>query len=83
VSELRTALARRLPWWLVVAIGAACVVLGAALTADPFRSLTVLAWLVAATLVVSGIAELASSGAASQPLLASSASCGSSPACWP
>jgi uncharacterized membrane protein HdeD (DUF308 family)/pimeloyl-ACP methyl ester carboxylesterase len=53
--------ARRVPWWLTALAGAACLVLGGVLTADPFRSLRVLAALVAAALIASGLAELAAS----------------------
>ena len=66
LSDVKTAMGRHLPWWLVLAIGAGCVVLGGVLIADPFRSLTVLAWLVAAALVVSGLGELVSSATASR-----------------
>lgn len=67
--ELKKAIGRHLPWWLVVLIGAACVALGAVLTADPFRSLTVLTWLVGAALVVSGVGELTSAEDESRPWL--------------
>lgn len=69
-TALKTLIARNVPWWLVVAIGVSCVALGGVLIADPFRSLSVLAWLVATALVVSGVGELASSGTASRPWLA-------------
>ena len=39
-----------MPWWVVLALGAACVAVGVWLLAEPFRSISVLAWLVAAAL---------------------------------
>ena len=45
---------RGMPWWAVLALGAACGVVGIWLLAEPFRSLSVLVWLVAAALVLSG-----------------------------
>lgn len=69
LRRLRTFLGTQLPWWLTLGLGAGCVVLGGLLIADPFRSLTVLAWVAAAALVVSGVAELASARASSSPWL--------------
>ncbi len=66
LAGLRKLLARRLPWWLVLVIGIACVVLGGFLIADPFRSLTVLTWVVGAALIVSGVGEIASAATASR-----------------
>ena len=43
---------RGMPWWAVLALGAACGVVGIWLLAEPFRSLSVLVWLVAAALVL-------------------------------
>jgi hypothetical protein len=38
LTRLKAAIGRHLPWWLVVAIGAGCVVLGGVRIADPCRS---------------------------------------------
>jgi uncharacterized membrane protein HdeD (DUF308 family) len=67
LRNLRSLIARHLPWWLVFLLGAACVVLGAVLTARPFESLAVLAALVAAALIVAGVSELASAEASPRP----------------
>lgn len=67
--KLKSVLARRLPWWLVLLLGVGCVVVGGVLTAEPFRSLSALHWLVAAGLVLSGVSELTSAGASARPLL--------------
>src|SRR5262249_53355641 len=61
------------PWWAGVLLGIACVGLGGVLTADPFRSLSVLDWLVAAGLVAAGAGELAWAGASSSPWLSRAA----------
>ena len=61
--------ARHLPWWGVLLLGVACVVLGGVLTADPSLSLTALKWLVAAALIVTGFSELASAGSSPRPRL--------------
>jgi uncharacterized membrane protein HdeD (DUF308 family)/fermentation-respiration switch protein FrsA (DUF1100 family) len=65
----RGLISRRLPWWLVLLLGVAAVVLGGVLTADPSFSLSVLDWLVAAALILTGLSELAFAGAASRPWL--------------
>ena len=59
-----------MPWWVVLALGAACVAVGVWLLAEPFRSISVLAWLVAAALILSGVAELVSAAASPRPWLA-------------
>ena len=69
LTRLKAAIGRHLPWWLVVVIGAGCVVLGGVLIADPFRSLRVLAWVVAAALVVTGLGELATARSSYRPWL--------------
>ncbi|MBA3605470.1 MAG: DUF308 domain-containing protein [Acidimicrobiia bacterium] len=66
----RSWLRQVLPWWAVPALGVACVVLGAVLTARPLRSLSVLALLTAAALVITGIGELTTAAAARRPWLA-------------
>jgi uncharacterized membrane protein HdeD (DUF308 family) len=50
---------RRLPRWMSLILGLACVVVGAVLTVRPFTSLVVLAALAAAALLVTGVMELA------------------------
>ena len=50
------AIERKLPWWVVLLVGVACVVIGGVLTAEPFKSLSVLQWLVAAGLLVAALA---------------------------
>ncbi len=62
-------IARHLPWWVVSLLGGACVVLGAVLIAKPFRSLSVLAVVVAATLILTGVSELASGAGFTRPWL--------------
>ncbi len=51
----------------MLALGLVCVVLGVWLLAEPFRSLSVLHWLIVAGLIVSGVAELASAEATPRP----------------
>jgi uncharacterized membrane protein HdeD (DUF308 family)/alpha-beta hydrolase superfamily lysophospholipase len=51
---------RRLPWWLAALLGLACVVVGVVLVFRPFASLSVLVILVAAALITTGVAHLAS-----------------------
>lgn len=48
----------RLPWWLSVLVGLACVVLGALLTFRPFGSLAALIVLLTIGLIVNGVSEL-------------------------
>ena len=50
---------RRLPRWVAVILGLACVAAGVVLVLRPFASLSVLAALVAAALLVTGVTELA------------------------
>lgn len=69
MTSLKTLIARRPPWWVVLSFGVGCVVVGGVLTAEPFRSLSVLHWLVAAALILTGLGELASSGASARPWL--------------
>jgi uncharacterized membrane protein HdeD (DUF308 family)/alpha-beta hydrolase superfamily lysophospholipase len=71
--DVRSAIARRLPWRIVFALGVTCLVLGAFLIADPFRSLTVLALLVAGALVATGIGEMASAGTSPRPWVSGAA----------
>ena len=61
--------ARSARWGVVLALGAACVAVGVWLLAEPFRSPSVLAWLVAVALLLSGIGELASAQATPRPWL--------------
>jgi uncharacterized membrane protein HdeD (DUF308 family) len=69
LTTLKTLIARHLPWWLVMALGVACVAVGGILTARPFASLSALAALTAAALLVSGVSDLASAASASRPWL--------------
>ncbi len=62
-------IARRLPWWVLSLLGGACVVLGAVLIAKPFRSLSVLAVVVAATMILTGVSEFASGAGSTRPRL--------------
>jgi hypothetical protein len=50
---------RRLPQWVPVILGLACVAVGVVLVLRPFTSLSVLAALAAAALLVTGVMELA------------------------
>lgn len=50
---------RRLPRWVAVILGLACAAVGVVLVLRPFTSLSVLAALVAAALLVTGVTELA------------------------
>jgi uncharacterized membrane protein HdeD (DUF308 family) len=59
LTGLKTVVARR-PWWFVLLVGMACVVLGGVLIARTFDSLSVLHWLVAAALILTGVGELLS-----------------------
>jgi len=61
-AVLRVVSARRLPWWLVLLFGVAAVVVGVWLTAEPFRSLSVLVVLVVAGLLLTGAGEIAAAG---------------------
>ena len=58
-DALRVLRGRWLPWWAVLGLGVAAVVVGVWLTAEPFRSLSVLVALVAAGLVLTGLGEIA------------------------
>ena len=53
----------------MLALGLACVLIGAWLTVKPFDSLSVLVWLIAAAFVVSGVAEVASAESTARPWL--------------
>ncbi|MEO6654012.1 MAG: lipase family protein [Ilumatobacteraceae bacterium] len=57
-------------WWVSVLVGVACVALGVWLLAAPFRSESTLHWLIAAGMLLSGVAEVASSSTARRPTLA-------------
>ena len=62
-------IARRRPWWFSLVVGLAGVVVGAYLIAEPFRSLSVLATLVAVGLLLSGAGELAHAHESARPWL--------------
>jgi uncharacterized membrane protein HdeD (DUF308 family) len=65
--RVRSVIAQRLPWRAVLLLGAACVVLGGVLMADPSFSLSALRWLVGAALIVTGLSELALAEASPRP----------------
>lgn len=56
--------------WVIVAFGIACIALGTWLVAAPFRSESTLRWLIGAGMLLSGLAEVASSTSARRPGLA-------------
>jgi uncharacterized membrane protein HdeD (DUF308 family)/alpha-beta hydrolase superfamily lysophospholipase len=60
---------RRLPRWVAVILGLACVAAGVVLVLRPFASLSVLAALVAAALLVTGMMELAAVPASPSPAI--------------
>jgi uncharacterized membrane protein HdeD (DUF308 family)/alpha-beta hydrolase superfamily lysophospholipase len=60
---------QRLPWWLAVVLGLVCAVVGMVLIFRPFTSLSVLILLVAAGLIVTGVATLAAARRAGRRLL--------------
>jgi uncharacterized membrane protein HdeD (DUF308 family) len=53
---------RRLPRWVSLVLGLACVAVGVVLVIWPFTSLSALVALVAAALLVSGLMDLAGPG---------------------
>ena len=63
LSTLKALLARHLPWWMLLVLGVGCVAVGAVLTAEPFRSRSVLVWLVAVALFLTGLSELVTAAA--------------------
>lgn len=58
-----------MPWRAVLTLGVGCVIAGVWLLAAPFSSLSVLAGLVAAAMVLSGLAEISSAEASPRPML--------------
>lgn len=58
---------RSSPWWLVAGIGTVCIVVGAILIGRLFESLTVLAWLTAVALMLTGLGELSTARMAARP----------------
>lgn len=62
-------LAPRLPWWAQLAIGLAAIGLGVTLTIKPLWSLSALAFLVAAGLVLTGVGEIAGATGSARPAL--------------
>ncbi len=62
-------LLRKLPWWLILLFGVACVLVGGALVVRPFRSLGVLAWVVVIALLLMGVTQLASAETRPRPWL--------------
>lgn len=69
LSAAKALVVRSAPWGVVLAFGAACVVVGVWLLAEPFGSASVLAWLVAAALILSGLGEWASARVTPRPWL--------------
>jgi uncharacterized membrane protein HdeD (DUF308 family)/pimeloyl-ACP methyl ester carboxylesterase len=69
MGEGRSRLAKSLPWWAVLVVGAVCVLIGAVLVARPFTSLSVLVWCTAASLAVTGIGEWLSADRSPRPWL--------------
>ena len=65
-----TILLLRMPWWLLLLLGLACVAVGLFLTLRPFRSLTVLSWLITAGLLLIGISQVVAAGASTHSRLA-------------
>ncbi|MEP4653163.1 MAG: lipase family protein [Ilumatobacter sp.] len=63
-------LEHRTRWWIAVLLGVVCIGLGVWLVAAPFRSEATLRWLIAAGMLLSGVAEIASSSTARRPALA-------------
>jgi uncharacterized membrane protein HdeD (DUF308 family)/pimeloyl-ACP methyl ester carboxylesterase len=63
-------IARRRPWWFSLVVGVAASLTGAYLIAEPFRSLNVLATLVAVGLLLSAAGELAHAHESRRPWLA-------------
>ncbi len=57
-------------WWVALLVGATCIALGAVLTGDPSRSLSLLHWLVAGALIATGAGELTLARSAARPRLA-------------
>ena len=60
----------RMPWWAVLVLGLACVVVGGFLTVRPFTSLAVLGALVVLGLILTGASEVGSAEVAARPWLA-------------
>jgi|tagenome__1003787_1003787.scaffolds.fasta_scaffold20985471_5 uncharacterized membrane protein HdeD (DUF308 family) len=67
---------RRLPRWVSLVLGLACVVLGIFLVTRPFTSLSVLIVLAAGALMVTGLADLASARSSPSPVITALAGLG-------
>ena len=67
---------RRLPRWVSLVVGLACVVIGVVLVTRPFTSLSVLVALVAAGLLVTGVMDLASARFSPSPAVTVAAGVG-------
>ncbi len=61
---------RSVPWWTLLGLGVACVVVGVVLLAWPSRSLSLLVWLVAFGLVLTGVSGLLAAASSPRPQLA-------------
>ncbi len=67
---LRCVTPRPVPWWTSVFLGVACIVVGVLLLTWPWRSLSLLVWLVATGLVLSGVSGLLTASMSPRPRLA-------------
>lgn len=61
---------RSVPWWTLLALGVACVVVGVLLLAWPSQSLSLLVGLVASGLLLTGVSGLLTASASPRPRLA-------------
>lgn len=61
---------RSVPWWTLLGLGVACVLVGVVLLAWPSRSLAMLVWLVTAGLLLTGVSGLLTASASPRPRLA-------------
>jgi len=72
VTPHKLARSARLLWWLLLISALACVVVGTVLITAPFTGLAALRWLLAASLILTGLSEWGSGAAASRPRAARS-----------
>ncbi len=61
---------RAVPWWMSLGLGVACIAVGVLLVAWPSRSLSLLVWLVATGLLLSGVSGLLTASVSPRPRLA-------------
>ena len=69
INEKLTPIARRVPWWLILVVGLLCAAIGIALALRPLRSLSLMTWLIAASLLLVGVSRLLAAGATTRPWL--------------